>query len=197
MKKLGTYFALLVLAICCMTGVSFAGDTIQPMDPAPGYVIAKESMYKYGESESDADRELLYASAFTFEFDKSGNITYIKTTDDSLNGNTSTTETTYRYDEAGNMLSCVSTGSYGSQEQYTYDANNNLIKVVTISDGHESICIKTYDENGNLIQEDYNDNDVTLYTYNSDGLLETVKNTHIYTPMKSFPRFRTILFTLT
>ena len=190
MKKLGTYFVLLVLAICCMTGVSFAGDSIQPMEPAPGYVIAKESMYTYGGSGSDADKDLQYFTCFSYEFDKSGNITYKKLTDDQLNGNVYTVEETYRYDDAGNVISYALTGINGGQEQtqYTYDVNNNLIKEVTINSfDYETVCVKTYDENGKLIREETTDNEdnpsssVILYTYNTDGLLETVKNTNKYT----------------
>ena len=177
MKKIGTYFSLLVLAICCMTGISFATDTAyyngEPMEPAPGYVMTKRSDYY--------DGQLYDTIEYSYQFDNKGNITSKKSvTSYPWQDSTYTSEETYTYNGMGNMLSYTTTdGTYSKNVQYdgagnvlsteekgtgyedktqcTYDENKNLVKEESSgqqqSNRYTSTCIKTYDENNNLIQE--------------------------------------------
>ena len=198
MKKLGTYLSLLVLSICCMTGVSFAaGISYESMEPTPGYVITKSSNY-YDDALHD------YVE-YTYQFDKAGNVTYQKTQTTNWDDSTTSFELTNTYDNAGNLLSSLSTSEdyykkiqydgaghilsteekgngWEDNEQCTYDENKNLIKVESHSRiqsrEYTSICIKTYDENNNLIREEKT-------TVSNDVLLEET-STNTYTTLYTY-----------
>ena len=77
----------------------------------------------------------------------------------------------------------VYTYSYGDKfiEDYTYDANGNVIKeVYTDSDGDKSIYDYTYDANGNVIKEvyTYSDGDKSIYDYTYDANGNVIKEVH-------------------
>lgn len=85
----------------------------------------------------------------------------------------------YRYDEKGNILSCISTGDKpGSRETYTYNADGQLVKEVSEwewDDGNYMAFTDTftYDKYGNVATELYESNDgISWYyewKYDADG----------------------------
>lgn len=89
----------------------------------------------------------------------------------------------YTYDANGNLIKMVFTNDYyTATTNYTYDANGNLIKMVDASsDGDDYICDYTYDANGNLIKmvETYYDDFTSTisYIYDANGnLIKSVQS---------------------
>lgn len=85
------------------------------------------------------------------------------------------------YDEAGNLLSVVTTGDDGnSRSDYTYDPEGRVLSIVNSGDLGNSVQTYAYDEYGNPVAESYSDDDTEsagTYTYNEAGL----PLTHEYT----------------
>ncbi len=89
-------------------------------------------------------------------------------------------EIIYGYDARKNITEkylCRNENSYLqmrfiSNYQYAYDANNNMISVKDVCNGNNTICAKyTYDNNGNLKTETFDNSVQNTYSYNMANLV--------------------------
>lgn len=137
---------LLLTNILLLASVAFAGggESLEYMrEPAEGYYCISETQYK--------NNEEFYAATTEYQFDAAGNLTR-KAIEDFWN-HSEVCE--YTYDSFGNCLK--KTYYYDGEETnqciYTYDGNNR--RITAVSERLESESKFVYDDNGNLVEEQY------------------------------------------
>ena len=144
---------------------------------AEGYTYAKRT-YHYDNQDRvvQIDRypaTVDFAATITYEFDEAGNL---------LCETEGLKQTVYTYDENGNRLTTVRTGTgYNWSKQYTYDANGNVLtETITYGDGLTESTANTYDGDGNRLTQTYED--FSSETGEAITITETVAWTLFYYP---------------
>jgi len=111
-------------------------------------------------------------SYFDIYFNKAGNIDKILWGDSD-----GTTSINYKYNEEEKKINAH--WGFGMSVQYQYSLNNNIGSVIQCNDRYcDTICC-TYDYKGNLVNENYEDNENLDYNY-SEKKLSRVKLTYHY-----------------
>ena len=108
-------------------------------------------------------RNSVTRTGFLYEYDRYGNVTFIKSTFHQTLGS-------FTYDNAGNVL--TKTNSLGNTITYTYDSFN---RVRTQTDARNGVVSFTYDAKGNLSSVNDQEENITSFVY--DEMDRVIKRT--------------------
>jgi len=170
---------------------SEAGNTAELIYSEDGLWLSEEYHYPNGAWNKTAytydDAANLIKEVFTnsagmnrtidYTYDARGNCL----TENTFEAEDNWSNVTRTYDEKGNMLSERTDSQYSSPDlnwylqEYTYDANSRVVRSVTTSsyDDYATTTVYTYDEQGNLVREEYDNGRgelcTTVFTHDALG----------------------------